>query len=50
MLQDFFKDLTLPSFLQSAFEKEEWYLVTAQLIEILNNSITQTELNSGDET
>lgn len=50
MLQDFFKDLTLPSFLQSVFEKEEWYLVTAQLIEILNNSITQTELNSGDET
>jgi bifunctional UDP-N-acetylglucosamine pyrophosphorylase/glucosamine-1-phosphate N-acetyltransferase len=39
MLDDFFCDIQVPSFLMSEFKKDDWYLVIAHLKEILKNEI-----------
>jgi bifunctional UDP-N-acetylglucosamine pyrophosphorylase/glucosamine-1-phosphate N-acetyltransferase len=46
MINDFFSEIAVPEFLKKEFEKEDWYLVIAHLIDILQGNVPSVQIGS----
>lgn len=49
MINEFFKNINLPDFLMSEFDKENWYLILTKLKELLESNIDDIK-NSNEDT
>ena len=50
MISDFFNQILVPDFLKTEFENDNWYLVIGNLKKILEEKISESSLNSNEQT